>query len=121
MKPALTRIQWNTREAAGAAELAGAKLGAAAGARLRAGTGCGAWQELRAEALDFWEATERGGRCRHGLRWLWPRRRGAAAAMASAMVGNGATARKRGGEERGNGKKLTAITQSSTAGSGETW
>ena len=44
-----------------------------------------------------------------------------ASAMASAMVGIGATARKRGGEERGNGKKLTAITQSSTAGSGKTW
>ena len=38
MKPALTRIQWNTRKAAGAAELAGAELVAAAGVRQLAAT-----------------------------------------------------------------------------------
>ena len=36
-KPALTRIQWSTRKAAGAAELAGAELTAAAGVRLCSG------------------------------------------------------------------------------------
>ena len=41
--------------------------------------------------------------------------------MASAMVVATATTRERGGEERGNREMLTAITQSSTAGSGETW
>ena len=117
----LVRIQRWQAEELGRPELAGAKLAAAAGARLRSGTGCGALGRLRAGPRDSPECTECNGELGCGLRRLWPRRRGAAAAMASAMVGNGATARERREEGRGNGKKLTAITQSSTAGSGETW
>ena len=40
-------------------ELAGAELGAAAEARLRAGCGCRARQGLRRAVLVFWEAPKR--------------------------------------------------------------
>ena len=68
--------------------------------------------------LDSPECTECDGELGCELQGLWPRRRGAAAAMASAMMGNGATARERGGEERGNGKMLTADSTGLSASSG---
>ena len=58
--PALPRIQGSPREAAGAAELAGAELTAAAGARLRAGVGYLAQQGLQVGAFGSWGCNERG-------------------------------------------------------------
>ena len=115
------RIQPRSGKAVGTAELAGAELAAAAGARLMRVRRCRALGRLRAGPRDSPECTECNGELGCGLRRLWPRRRGAAAAMASAMVGNGATARERGGEERGNGEMLTVDPAKASAGSGKHW
>ena len=82
----LVYVCWSNREGAGVPELAGNELEAAAGVRPGARGCCRARQELRAAALAFWEAAERGGRCRRGLRWLWPRRGGTTAAR---LLGSG--------------------------------
>ena len=71
-EPALVRVIWSKRERRGWPELVGNELEAAAGVRPSARGCCRARQELRAAVLAFWEAAERGGRCRRGLRWLWP-------------------------------------------------
>ena len=106
------------REAAGAAELAGAKLGAAAGARLRAGTGCGArGGHLRGSAAPSWHQ-EREGMLGLGGDGPRRRRRHGRRREASAVVGNGATAR---GQLNGEGEavaELTAVAATVEVGSG---
>ena len=114
----LVRIQRWQGEDLRRPELAGAKLAAAAGARLRAGTGCGArGGHLRGSAAPSWHWEREGmlGLGGGGPRW---RRRDGRRREASAMVGNGATAR---GQLNGEGEavaELTAVAAAVEVGSG---
>ena len=96
-----------------------ASSAAAAGVRSMRVRRCRALGRLRAGPRDSPECTECNGELGCGLQRLWPRRRGAAAAMASAMVGNGATARRRGGRREGNGGDAHGGSSEGVSGLGE--
>ena len=89
-----------------------------AGARLRAGTGCGArGGHLRGSAAPSWH-WERDGMLGLGGGGPRRRRRHGRRREASAVVGSGATAWIRGGEERGTVEELTADPASARTRSG---
>ena len=120
-EPALVCTDWSKWERQGRPELTGAKLGAAAGVRLRGGTGCGArGGHPRGSAAPSWHREHDGVL---GLGGGGPRRRRRHGRRreASAVVARRATACGQLNGERGTVAELTAGSTGLMASSGTHW